>query len=154
MIGNVKNILTTKEDMVFLCIGSPKYPLDSFAPRLGTRLKELGFNVYGTVEKPIDGRNFLEESLDVIFKHEDKTIIAVDSALSKKEESVGKIKIRPNKGVLPASAVSPFTIEVGDSSILGFTSCNLDNVINKKQEYVNIDEMVEKILNEIVKNTK
>ena len=72
IIGDIKKVLCNKEDLVFLCIGCPKYPLDSFAPRLGSKLKEAGFTVYGTVEKPIDGKNYIEECLKVMFENEDK----------------------------------------------------------------------------------
>lgn len=150
--GNMKKILTTKENMVFLCIGSPKYPLDSFAPKLGSKLKELGFTVFGTVEDPIDGTNFVEKCLDVTFKYGDKKIIAVDSGIGSKK-NLGCIKIRPNEGVQPASAVNFFTIEVGNASIIGVTSCNLKDIIRKrKTSSVNVEKMVNDTLNEILKN--
>lgn len=150
IIGNIKKVLCDKEDLVFLCIGCPKYPLDSFAPRLGSKLKEAGFTVYGTVEKPIDGKNYIEECLKVMFENEDKKIVAIDSGIGSKK-NLGNIKLRPNRGIEPASATNFFTIEVGNSSILGVTSCDIKDVIKKrKTSSVNIDDMVEKIYNEII----
>lgn len=151
---NMKKIITSKEDMVFLCLGCPKYPLDSFAPRLGSELKKLGFTVYGTVEEPIDGRNYIEKCLDVVFKYKDKKVIAVDSAIGKKE-NLGKVKVKPNRGVEPTSALGGFfTIEVGNSSIIGITSCSIKQVLKKKETKVNVDKMVKETLEEILKNVK
>ena len=151
IIGNMKKILCNKENLIFLCIGSPKYPLDSFAPRLGSKLKEAGFTVFGTIKEPIDGRNYLEKCLEITFTNEDKKIIAIDSGIGSKKD-LGNIKIRPNRGIEPASATNFFTIEVGHSSILGITSCDLKDVIKKrKTSSVNIDKMVEETYNEIIK---
>lgn len=151
IIGNMKKILCNKENLIFLCIGSPKYPLDSFAPRLGSKLKEDGFIVYGTVEEPIDGRNYLKKCLEITFANEGKKIIAIDSGIGNKKD-LGNIKIRPNRGIEPASAANFFTIEVGHSSILGITSCDLKDVIKKrKTSSVDVNKMVEETYNEIIK---
>ena len=151
IIGNMKKILCNKENLIFLCIGTPKYPLDSFAPRLGNKLKEAGFTVFGTVEEPVDGRNYLEKCLKITFANEDKKIIAIDSCIGNKKD-LGNVIIRPNRGIEPASATNFFTIEVGHSSIVGITSCDLKDVIKKrKTSSVNIDKMVEKTYNEIIK---
>ncbi len=150
IIGDIKRILCNKEDLVFLCIGSPKYPLDSFAPRLGSKLKEAGFTVFGTIEEPIDGKNYIEKCLEVTFASDNKKIIAIDSGIGNKKD-LGNIKVRPNRGVEPASATNFFTIEVGNASILGMTSCKVEDVIKKrKASSVNIDAMVEKVYKEIM----
>lgn len=45
---------------VFICIGSMKSMLDSVAPRIGTKLKEKGYDVVGTEDNPVTALNIVE----------------------------------------------------------------------------------------------
>jgi hypothetical protein len=38
---------------IFVCIGTPLSKADSIAPRIGSILSNLGYNVIGTMDNPI-----------------------------------------------------------------------------------------------------
>jgi len=103
------------KDVFFLCIGTDRSSGDSFAPFVGSFLKELGYeNVLGTIDEPVHALN-LEESVAKIPKG--KTVIAIDASLGR-EDSIGKISF--NSGSLHAGrGVGKKLIPVGDFSIHG-----------------------------------
>lgn len=113
-------------DYIFLCVGSDKITGDSFGPIVGSNLERLFKNFYnnikiiGTLEKPISGIN-LEATLKEIYNtYENPCIIAVDAALSKKED-VGKIIVSNSKMKFGRGTNKKF-IEIGNISIKGIVA--------------------------------
>lgn len=102
-------------DVVFVCIGTDRSTGDSFAPLIGTLLKEQGYtNVYGCINDPIHAVN-LDEKLAEIPKG--KVLIAIDACLGR-INNVGTICL--NKGSLsPGSGVNKELTKVGDYNIQG-----------------------------------
>ena len=70
------------KEKYFICIGTSKSILDGAAPKVGTELKKIGYNVLGTEKEQLNAKN-LYQYYDKIRKLE-KTyrVIAVDASIS------------------------------------------------------------------------
>ena len=115
----LKRILSTKKNIVFVCIGTPNLCMDAFGPNLGSLLKEEGYTVYGTDEDPIT-RKILKETLTKINKkHKKDYIIAIDAAASNMKPSIyelGEIIIEKG-GLIPASYLGGNSQAIGNACI-------------------------------------
>lgn len=131
-------------DKIFVCIGSPNFVFDSLGPYVGTKLKDLGYEVIGTMEEPVHGTN-MKDYWEVIKKLDKQNVISIDSALSKIIEP-GKLVHRYTKGVVPRAGVDKSfnDIEIGSSSIIGVVGEDINNVITSENE---IKEMADDIVN-------
>jgi putative sporulation protein YyaC len=116
------------KDVFFLCVGTDRISGDSFAPFVGSYLKELGYeNVLGTIDEPVHALN-LDENIAKI--PSGKTIIAIDASLGK-EENIGKLVF--NTGKLHAGrGVGKTLTPVGDYNIHGVVSKSLGSSISKE----------------------
>lgn len=83
-------------DYIFLCVGSDKVTGDAFGPLVGEKLQKLFKNYYhniqviGTLEKPVLATDVNKVIEEIFQKYKNPCIIAIDSALSSKEQ-IGKI---------------------------------------------------------------
>ena len=109
-------------DFVFLCIGTDRITGDCFGPLVGTKLQELlkennifNINIYGTLNENISYTNIKQILKNIKIKHKNASVIAIDSALSSKE-NIGKIFVQKEKMLL-GNGLSKPKIEVGDISI-------------------------------------
>lgn len=129
---------------IYVCVGTPNTKFDSIGPRVGSKLKDLGYEVYGTMENPIHGTN-VRTIWDEKIKHLDKDrIIAIDAALSVKPNSIGTAILR-KRGVRPRAAIdsSNSDIEIGRRSIVGIIGHDL-NTIDRD---IDADKLASKIVN-------
>jgi putative sporulation protein YyaC len=99
---------------IFVCIGTDRCTGDSLGPYTGMLLESMGYEVYGTIDNPVDATNILHiiDSLP-----NDKTIVAIDASLGKDYE-VGNIGIRSDS-ISPGARVGKSLPSVGDISIVG-----------------------------------
>lgn len=128
---------------IYVCVGTPNTNFDSIGPRVGSKLKDLGYEVYGTMENPIHGNN-VRTIWDEKIKHLDKDrIIAIDAALSVKPNSIGTAILR-KRGVRPRAAIdsSNSDIEIGRRSIVGIIGHDL-NTIDRD---IDADKLASKIV--------
>lgn len=107
-----------KDDVVFFCVGTDRSTGDSFAPFVGTLLKEKGYeNVIGTIDDPVHAEN-LDERIREIPKG--KTILAIDACLGRLQ-SVGSLGF--NSGALrPGAGVNKELTPIGDYHIQGIVN--------------------------------
>ena len=143
---NKKMIL--KSNIVFLCIGTDRITGDCFGPLVGEKLKRNNFNlnVYGTLENPISAVNLEDEVKKINLKFNKPCIIAIDAALSNKE-NIGKIVVS-NSFLKAGSVMKSEYIKVGDISIRG--------IIGKKEKTLkkNIDVLQNTPLNLVINMAK
>ena len=110
-------------DYVFLCVGSDKVIGDAFGPLVGSQLYKLLKNHYtnihiiGTLDKPVLGTNLKKTIFDIEKNYANPCIIAIDSALSKKED-IGKVFVSNEKMKFAKGTRNDF-IEVGNISVKG-----------------------------------
>lgn len=113
-------------DYIFLCVGSDKITGDAFGPLVGDRLQKLLKNSYnnikvvGTLENPISGTNLDKEVEKIYNTYRNPCIIAIDAALSKKDD-IGKI-IVTNSKMKFGKGTNKKMLEVGDVSIKGIVA--------------------------------
>jgi putative sporulation protein YyaC len=116
-------------------------------------LESMGYEVYGTIDNPVDATNILHiiDSLP-----NDKTIVAIDASLGKDYE-VGNIGIRSDS-ISPGAGVGKSLPSVGDISIVGVVNVagfmenrvmvlqttRLSKVINMSKLIANIIDMTMK----------
>lgn len=90
------------DDIVIVCIGSPKSVGDSIGPRVGTKLKLLGFNVIGTMENPVHALNLHDTINYIIDRYRDKRVVAIDASVGSRKNlftiKVGEGPLRPGLG--------------------------------------------------------
>lgn len=113
-----KHIKENLNDVIFFCIGTDRITGDSFAPFIGTMLKEKGYeNVMGCIDHPIHAIN-LDDKIKEI--PNGKTVIAFDTSLGK-SRNIGKIVF--NKGKLyPGKGVDKNLTPIGDYSVYGIVN--------------------------------
>ena len=129
---------------IYVCIGTPNANFDSIGPRVGSKLKDLGYEVYGTMENPIHGTN-VRTIWDEKIKYMDKDrIIGIDAALSLKPNSIGTAILR-KRGVKPRAAIdsSNNDIEIGRRSIVGIIGHDLKTI----DRDIDAEELASKIVN-------
>lgn len=128
---------------IYVCVGTPNTNFDSIGPRVGSKLKDLGYEVYGTMENPIHGTN-VRTIWDEKIKHLDRDrIIAIDAAVSLKPNSIGTAILR-KRGVKPRAGIdsSNSDIEIGRRSIVGIIGHDLNTI-----EYdIDADKLASKIV--------
>ena len=111
------------EETVFVCIGTDRSTADSFAPFIGSKLKEsdlFNYPVYGTIENPVHALN-LKDYINFIKKeHPHSNIIAIDAAISTVNE-IGTIKIREGK-LYPGAGANKKLPPIGNYSVVGIMS--------------------------------
>lgn len=134
------------DNNIYVCVGTPNTNFDSIGPRVGSKLKDLGYEVYGTMENPIHGTN-VRRIWDEKIKHIDKNkIIGIDAALSLKPNSIGTVLLR-KRGIKPRAAIdsSHADIEIGKRSIVGVIGHDLNSI----QHDIDAEEVASKIVNVI-----
>jgi putative sporulation protein YyaC len=122
-----------KEEIIIICIGTPKSVGDSLGPLIGTKLSELVHDIpiYGTFDFPVHAVN-LDFKLDNIYsKHPNAFIIGIDAAIGHKDD-IGKTRFR-NFPIKPGKGIGRDLQPVGDVSIIGIivdSSKDDDDIIN------------------------
>ena len=107
-------------DLVFLCIGTDRVTGDCLGPYVGHRLSSFcfpGIYVYGTLVQPVHALNLCDTRKEILSRHPDSLIIAVDASLGQKKH-LGYVTIR-NGSLYPGAAVQKDLPPVGDIFITG-----------------------------------
>ena len=138
-----------KSEIIICNIGTSKFLGDSVAPLVGSLLrdKKIDIKIYGNLDNQINGA-CVEGFARDIKKYRDALIIAIDSAISTKEE-VGTIKLR----TMPVNAglgVRGVGIPIGELSIVAITSENKEALLSGKVDLKIIYNMAENISKIIV----
>lgn len=111
---------------IFLCVGSDKITGDAFGPLVGDKLQNLFKNYYnniiveGTLENTVSATNIKTTVNQIYTKYKKPCIIAIDSALSNKED-IGKIIVADTKMKL-GKGTNKNIMAVGDISIKGIVA--------------------------------
>lgn len=136
-----------KKQPVVVCFGTMSISGDSLGPMVGTLLAtryNIPAFVYGTEQRPVNGKN-MDDWLDFIRDaHHGSLFIAVDASLGTADK-VGQIIIRPD-GVCPA-AIKGKKERFGDVGILAVVAENkgdaLMQLMSVSQLYVS--ELADKV---------
>ncbi|WHY94995.1 spore protease YyaC [Neobacillus cucumis] len=115
MAKNLKLVLdSTKDEIIFLCIGSDRSTGDSFGPMVGTMLKDrkIPFPVYGTLEEPVHALNFKKILKGIKQTHNEPFIVAIDAALGEASQ-IGLIVLKEG-AIFPGKALNKGLPSVGD----------------------------------------
>lgn len=111
----LKELLDNKRIPLFLCIGTMNNTLDSIAPRIGSMLSKMGYNVFGTEDDPLHGLNietlYRQEICSyprAIFQH-----IAIDASRLT-EDNKDKDFVISKKSCKPGSGVGHKLPEIGE----------------------------------------
>lgn len=111
------------KNSVFVCVGTTRALFDAFAPWHGDILKAKGIPVYGTSDKNVNALT-MYSSLNKIY-NKDKVpmdnIIAIDSAVTYKEEKKNKMEVRIDEPIYPGAGVGKQLPTIGRHSIVMYT---------------------------------
>lgn len=99
----------------FICIGTPRNILDSVAPRIGDRFKQLDVKYLGDSDNPVHGRNIDEHYNKTISKIDTSKyqIIAIDATISPKKDKI----IIENKPCKPGKGLGKDMQPIGEVTI-------------------------------------
>ena len=140
---------SNKDKMIVINIGTDKTKFDSFAPFVGTILKERNskLKIYGDLERPIHAVNLKDKMRYINKKNQNAFILAIDAAVTEKDENKIIARNKPIKPRLGKDLGS-----VGDASII-FTvdkrnTCwfNLDNNMRIGDVYKGVNKTVNELL--------
>ena len=107
-----------ERQLVVVCFGTPAIAGDSLGPEVGTILREdknFPAFVYGTLDRPVTGRNMNEWISFVRETHKGAVLLAVDACLGE-ASNLGRISVRSD-GECPA-AVGGKKSRFGDVGII------------------------------------
>lgn len=120
-------ICLSPKKRIFLCIGTPEHIWDSYGPMVGSLLHEEDILCFGTMNSRVDSYNVEAMEEKIRDEHKDALIIAVDSAVTKSRDKIGRISI-VRDGVKPGEAFTRDLRRVGDYSILfGVDQSDINN---------------------------
>lgn len=120
-------ICLSPKKRIFLCIGTPEHVWDSYGPMVGSLLQEENIVCFGTMNSRVDSYNVEAMEEKIRDEHKDALIIAVDSAVTKSRDKIGRISI-VRDGVKPGEAFTRDLRRVGDYSILfGVDQSDINN---------------------------
>lgn len=93
-------------ELVIVCIGTDRATGDSLGPLVGYKLKNLTYDkvtLYGTLDTPVHAKNLEETLSEIVEKHKDALVIAIDACLGATQNvgclSLGEGAIKPGAGV-------------------------------------------------------
>lgn len=93
-------------ELVIVCIGTDRATGDSLGPLVGYKLKNLTYDkvtLYGTLDTPVHAKNLEETLSEIVKKHKDALVIAIDACLGATQNvgclSLGEGAIKPGAGV-------------------------------------------------------
>lgn len=116
--GNNRRMTAIKRQIVVVCFGTPAISGDSLGPAVGSMLRAdrtFPAFVYGTLDRPVTGRN-MNEWIDFVREaHSGALLLAVDACLGD-ADNLGRISVRSD-GVCPA-AVGGRKKRFGDVGII------------------------------------
>ena len=123
LYNNLKDILYSNRDIIFICIGTDRCTGDSLGPLIGYKLKNISKNkihIYGSLESPIHSKNLIEIINKINLNFDNPYIIAIDSCLGK-ISNIGKVFI-DKKSLQPGLALNKNLPPIGDLSITGIVN--------------------------------
>ena len=126
--NKINNLEISK--LIFLCIGTDRITGDSFGPLIGYKLSKVfkekeNIEVIGNLENTVCMHNIKYIMQDIKNKYEEPFLIAIDAALSNKN-NIGKIIVTPN-GMNVGTGLNKKSIYVGDMSIKGIVTKDFKN---------------------------
>lgn len=148
-ISKVVDVIDTNKPILIVCIGTMNVVRDSIGPEVGSRLKELGFNVLGTKDEPVHGLNIISTADFIKENYEDHFIIGIDASIGVKKGLI----ILDNKPISPGKGVNKTLPDIGDVSIKGNVATLYEVGTNKNTKYRVLntrDEVVPYLIDRIV----
>lgn len=117
---------------VFFCVGTDRNTGDSIGPFIGTELEKIGFNVIGTIDRPVHALN-MDERIKEIPKY--KRVVAIDASVtSSAEVALGSVNLVKG-GLAPGAGLKLGFGKVGELSIY----CNVSGLYSTQKK---TDEML------------
>lgn len=114
---------------IFVCIGIPEVPGDAIGPVVGSKLRNYGYTVYGTMEKPINSENANNFYKRLWFKNFLNTpIIAIDAAVG--PQLFGNIYYSMEEGVQPARGAGKDLNYLGNMSFIVMTGRDVNEILH------------------------
>jgi putative sporulation protein YyaC len=151
----IKDVIDKSRAPVFVCIGTMKHVLDSVAPRIGTILKQKGFEVIGTEEEQAHAKT-LPDLYEEKIKNIDKSkyqVIAVDADMTPVRTYLGVDELygASDSAIHPGKAVGKTLPPIGEKSIRIFVT-NICDCSPFSFLFYAHDEGIEKQIKDVANN--
>ncbi|GIP22369.1 MULTISPECIES: spore protease YyaC [Paenibacillus] len=115
--------LSSRQDIVIVCIGTDRSTGDCLGPLVGTALSKLqsgSYHLYGTLEEPVHAMNLQDTLLHIQQVHENPFVIGIDACLGQ-SSSVGCIQVVQGP-LRPGAGVNKELPPVGDIHLTGIVN--------------------------------
>ncbi|OXS75066.1 spore protease YyaC [Domibacillus enclensis] len=108
--NELKPILSSRQEVVFVCIGTDRSSGDSYGPFVGSKLKQsfllrtyTHVSIYGCLDHPVHAKNLAETVQTIEAAHVNPIVIAVDACLGA-AQNIGTVVLdlgpmKPGAGV-------------------------------------------------------
>lgn len=125
--NELKPILSSRREIVFVCIGTDRSAGDSYGPFVGFKLKQTfslrkytHVSVYGCLDHPVHAKNLAETVEQIRQQHVNPLIIAIDACLGS-AANIGTVSLE--QGALkPGAGVQKDLPPIGDYHISGIVN--------------------------------
>lgn len=120
-IEALSSIWPRNNKVLFFCVGTDRNTGDSLGPLVGSILKNMGYEVLGTIDEPVHGENLKEKINLSREKYKDYLIVAIDACLGRMKD-IGKIYLF-NGPLHPGTGVGNNLLpQIGNISIIGMVN--------------------------------
>ena len=123
----LKPILSGRQEVVFVCIGTDRSAGDSYGPFVGFKLKQTFFlrkythvAVYGCLDHPVHAKNLAETVQTIKERYTNPLIIAIDACLGA-SQNIGTVVLQQG-AMKPGSGVQKELPPIGDYHISGIVN--------------------------------
>lgn len=141
---DLMKLVPDDKEILFFCVGTDRSTGDSLGPLVGMFLEEKGYDVVGTLDKPVHAMNVKSRYYEAKQKYPNHFIVAIDAVLGELN-NIGKIYAK-NGPLKPGLGVGKSLIEVGDIRVCG--------VVNVDHYYLAADILMNTRLALVMKMAK
>jgi len=120
VIKELSFLLPDDQPILFFCIGTDRSTGDSLGPLVGTQLALKGYDVLGTLKRPVHALNLDENITLATTCFSDHFIVAIDACLGR-AESVGEVHVHGGP-LKPGAGVGKDLSPIGDVAIQGIVN--------------------------------
>ncbi|OES43897.1 spore protease YyaC [Domibacillus iocasae] len=125
--NELKPVLSGRQEVVFVCIGTDRSSGDSYGPFVGSKLKQTFYlrkythvSVYGCLDYPVHAKNLAETIQKIKERHTNPVVIAIDACLGA-AKNIGTVVL--DQGPMkPGSGVQKELPPIGDYHISGIVN--------------------------------
>ena len=148
-----KGLVKNKDEVVLMCLGTPKLDCDSFAPMFGQKVKEKCLNIicYGDMDSPETAKTAKNTYELIKEKHKNALVISIGSMVSGRNDmNKGELYLGSKRFLVAAGfnrGNPEKTYEVGDIKIVYKVGVSKTDAMLYSNEIYNTNKSINILIN-------